>query len=138
MKPKKEDLVKDYINLLYYFAIRWIGKEKANDLVQDTYLKVFKNYSNFNFTSEKQLKSWMLTICHNLAVNSLKEKKTVTFKEELENETVSENNIDTWLETEIKKDQSDSLEKEFKLLENNERDILQLRFYEDFSFKEIS
>lgn len=140
MKPTQEELVTKYIKLIYYFAKRWVNnKVDIDDVVQETYLKAFKNYDRFIFTSENQLKSWLLTICRNIVITSTKGKKQIIQVHEVEELLEDkENNIEQWLNAEIKRDDLQRLDKQFEMLREEDKDILKLRFYEEFSFKEIS
>jgi len=103
MKPTREELVKNYIGLVYYFAKRWtVRQEEADDMVQETYKKALIRYEAFHFQSENQLKSWLLTICRNTVMDAQKLKRKVV---SIDIETVEEDteNMDGLLEEEIKK-----------------------------------
>lgn len=139
MKPTQEEIVTKYINLVYYFARRWVNnKADIDDVVQETYLKAFKHYDSFVFTSENQLKSWLLTICRNMVISSSRGKITTIQHKAEEQIEDKENNIEQWMEEEIKKDDLQKLDKQFGKLKDEEKDILRLRFYEELSFLEIS
>ncbi len=139
MKPTQEEIVTKYINLVYYFARRWVNnKADIDDVVQETYLKAFKSYDSFVYISENQLKSWLLTICRNMVISSSRGKITTIQHKAEEQIEDKENNIEQWIEEEIKKDDLQKLDKQFERLREEEMDILKLRFYEELSFKEIS
>ncbi|MET3114193.1 RNA polymerase sigma factor (sigma-70 family) [Pedobacter sp. CG_S7] len=59
-----ETWVKLYINSLYRWAlIKTSEKEKAEDLVQDTFLAAYQQLENFNGKSSP--KTWLLAILNN-------------------------------------------------------------------------
>lgn len=137
MKPTREELVKNYINLVYYFARRWaVRPEDADDMVQETYKKALMNYNAFNYQSESQLKSWLLTICRNTFMDSQKLKKKTTTMDinVIEDETTTEG----WLEGEIKKEEKDTLKQSLQQLDSDEFDVINLRYLNDFSFKQLA
>ncbi|MDL2262089.1 sigma-70 family RNA polymerase sigma factor [Bacteroidales bacterium OttesenSCG-928-I21] len=67
-------IVKQYSKGLYYHIRRMvIDHEDANDLLQDTYLKVFENIRNFRF--ESSIYTWIYRIATNITLNFLSQKK---------------------------------------------------------------
>lgn len=137
MKPTKEDLVTRYVNLVYYFAIRWANKPDVDDIVQETYVRAFKAYDAFRYTAENQLKSWLLTICRNVTIDIHALKRNVVHVEEIQDISISEQDVDSWLAIEIQKEDIARLNNEFNTIPSIDRDILRLRFYENLSFKDI-
>src|SRR5215213_2687186 len=100
MKPAFDEVVKKYIKLVYFFARRLAKPLNVDDMVSETFLRAFKKYNIFTFNTESQLKSWLLTICRNIAINSGKKKKMIQLNEELEDKTEGINEIEIWLDHE--------------------------------------
>jgi len=71
-------LVKTYLPPLYNFVFLIVReKEMAEDVVQETFIKAWKNLKRFD--QEKSFKTWLYTIAKNTAFDHLKKKKTVPF-----------------------------------------------------------
>jgi RNA polymerase sigma-70 factor (ECF subfamily) len=62
------DLMERHATPLFHFLCRMIGDEdEANDLAQETFVRVFKSCGKFR--SEERFSSWLYTIAANLARN---------------------------------------------------------------------
>ena len=73
-----EILVKRYTRPLYSFVWRLCGnKESSEDIVQETFLKVWKNIKQFDHS--KSFKVWIYTIARNSTYDFLRKKKLVMF-----------------------------------------------------------
>jgi len=65
------DLVKRYDGRLVNFVYRTIGdRERAQDLVQETFVRVYRHAARFDQT--KKFSTWVYTIAGNLAKNELR------------------------------------------------------------------
>lgn len=138
MKPNFELLVEKYINLVYYFAHRWVYKrEDVQDIVHETYVKSFKKYETFSYSSEAQLKGWLLTICRNVILDKRKEKSLLRI-EDVNVEQIVTSNCDEMLEAEIKKENVEKVVKSLETLEKGEQELIRLRIYEELDFKSIA
>ncbi|HEU4963898.1 MAG TPA: RNA polymerase sigma factor [Bacilli bacterium] len=63
-----------YSNEVFRFLLYYVGNyEEAEDLTQETFIKVVKNLKKFEGRSE--LKTWILTIARNLALDHLRKRK---------------------------------------------------------------
>lgn len=62
-----EDIIDKYNGMLYRLAIiRMQNKEDAEEVVQDTFLKLIEHIrKGRNFTDEEHLKAWLLTVATN-------------------------------------------------------------------------
>lgn len=73
-----EALVGRYLKPLYNFAYRMIGdKAAAEDIVQEVFVKVWKNMAYFN--GQKKFSTWIFAIAKNTAFDFLKKKKAIPF-----------------------------------------------------------
>jgi len=69
-----QQIVKEFTPMMYSIAYRLLGnKEESVDVVQDTFMKVYKNRERFS--AEKNLKNWLYTITINTARDSYRKKK---------------------------------------------------------------
>jgi RNA polymerase sigma-70 factor (ECF subfamily) len=140
MKPTYEELVKDYINLIYFFAKRWIDKkEDIQDAVQDIYIKIFKEYDHFSFHSYNELKSWLLKVSHSVVMDRYRKQKPIFHLDvETQNNIESEQTIEKWLDLEIEKEQISQIYEKMEKLPFGDKEIIQLRLIECFPFSDIA
>lgn len=137
-----EKLLNRYLKPIYNFLFRITrNRAVAEDLSQDTFLKVWKNLEHFN--PEKKFKTWIFAIAKNTAFDWLKKKKEIAFS------TFLDEDGDNWLENisdentisdEIlhRKDIANELEEKLQKIPVHYRAILLLRYKEDFSLHEIT
>jgi len=68
------EIVRRYeVKLLRYANYLINNKDKASDIVQESFIKAFINLNGFNV--KKKFSSWIYRIVHNEAVNSIKKNK---------------------------------------------------------------
>jgi RNA polymerase sigma-70 factor, ECF subfamily len=73
-----KQLVERYLKWLYNFVFQLTqDKAAAEDIVQDVFVKVWKNISSFD--SEKKFSTWIFAIAKNTAYDFLKKKKSIPF-----------------------------------------------------------
>ena len=71
-------LIERHINGAYRFARNLVGDEShAEDIVQDSFLKVWKKIGSFN--PEKPFKPWLSAIIRNTALDFLRKRKETPF-----------------------------------------------------------
>ena len=138
MKPEFNQVVKDYIKLVYHFSLQRIEKNEVDDIVGNTFLKAFKAYDDFHYTSDNQLKSWLLTICHNTIKDSYKKVLPVSMNQEDIEQTETQNNPQELLEATIETEEVESVYKSIKQLDSVDQECVKLRVLEEMSFKEIA
>ena len=62
------DLMERHATAVFHFLCRMVGNEEdANDLAQETFVRVFKSRSSFR--TEQKFSTWLFTIAANLARN---------------------------------------------------------------------
>ena len=70
-----ETIYYQYYKLIYFVAFSMVQeRELAEEIVQDTFIKMFENIQQFKGKGE--FKSWLLSITRNLARNELKKRNT--------------------------------------------------------------
>jgi RNA polymerase sigma-70 factor (ECF subfamily) len=137
-------LVDRYMPTVYKFIYRYVGNtDAANDIVQDAFIKVWKNIRKFD--PEKNFKTWLLTIAKNTALDAIKKKKAVLFSRIEEGET----DLDTFLAPYVdgpdlpdelfeRKQTKADLELVLQKLNPSYRSVLLLRYTEHLKFREIA
>ena len=67
-------IYENYSGALYGVIYRMVeDEEKANDILQEAFIKIWKSSSKFN-PEVARLYTWMHTICRNTAINYQKKK----------------------------------------------------------------
>lgn len=131
-----------YLKPIYNFSASLTGDfEAAEDISQETFLKVWKNLKHFD--QNKSFKTWIFAIAKNTAYDHLKKKKNLPFSY-FENEDgtnplteIAGNDMlpDEFLE---RKDAAKILEKKLRGVPEHYRTILILFYKEDFNLREIA
>ena len=139
MKPKYEDIVKNYINLVYFFAKKSLSaQEDIDDAVQETFLKAMKTYDRFTFKSEGELKSWLLTICRNVITDGFRTNKGALSLEANEIDVADDDKVEKWLEEHVNHSQLEKINKLVKTIRPIEQELIRLRIFEEMEFNQIA
>ncbi|OGE29669.1 hypothetical protein A3C29_06565 [Candidatus Daviesbacteria bacterium RIFCSPHIGHO2_02_FULL_40_16] len=139
-KPPFDEVVKNYIRLVYFFARKSLyQQEDVDDIVQETFLKAMNNYKQFTFKSEDELKSWLLTICRHLIADQMRSKKKTISIEQNNIELFDNSDVEDMMNAEITHEKDiESVKKELVKLKAEEQEIIRLRIVEEMEFKEIA
>ena len=81
-------LIDRYSAPLYNFAARLAGRNNAPDIVQEIFIKVWKNLNRFD-KNKASFKTWIFTIAKNATTDFLRKKKSLLFSD-LNNPTRSD------------------------------------------------
>lgn len=123
------------------FIVR--NREVAEDLFQDTFMRVVATLKGGKYAEQQKFSAWLMRITHNILVDyfrHLKNEKSISNDEnevDLFNDIklADENNIETQI---IKSQNLNGVQSIIKLLPQNQQEIINLRYYQDMSFKEIA
>lgn len=139
MKPKFETIVKNYINLVYFFAKKLLfDQQDIDDAVQETFLKAIKTYDRFTFKSEGELKSWLLTICRNTIIDGYRSSMNNLSLETHDIEVVDKDNAEEWLENISKSQDIEKMKQALKTMKSIEQELIRLRIFEEMEFNQIA
>jgi RNA polymerase sigma-70 factor (ECF subfamily) len=73
MKNQFNDIALSHFNALYGFALSITGgPSDAEDLVQETYLRAYRKFDQFEFGTS--CKAWMFRIMRNIAIDQIRKK----------------------------------------------------------------
>ena len=119
------------------------NEDLANDLFQDTFLKVITKLQNHQYSDTGKFYFWLTRIAHNIIMDyyrSLKNDKVVDVAGENDLSRIkSAEVLDDNRETEITKDQTNKdLVFLMDLLPEQQRSVVYMRYFQDLSFKEIA
>lgn len=129
-------LVKEYQQKVYWQVRRMVyNHEDANDLVQDIFVKIFKNYHTFK--GESQLSSWIFRIAYNETINFINKRSklnAVSIDEYIEMTANS-------LESDVYFDGNEIqllLQKAIASLPERQRLVFLYKYYDELKYEEIS
>lgn len=131
-------LVERYEQKLLRYAKRFLFEyEDAEDIVQEVFLKAFKNIQSFD--TARSFNSWIYRVAHNEFINSIKKRGS---------EPLSFFDPDTLFPHPVAPKQADDEIKDFELkamldkclnkLSVKYREVLVLYFFEDLSYEQIA
>ncbi len=116
-------------------------KEIANDIFQDTFIKVIKTLKRGAYNEEGKFLPWIMRISHNLIIDHFrKSNRMPTFQntDEFDIFSVISDDVLNVEKQMIKEQISDDLRGLVEELPNDQKEVLIMRMYKDMSFKEIS
>ena len=133
-----EEIVDAYAGRLYGFFQRMLGgREEAEDLVQEVFVRVVKAIAEYR--EEGRFEAWLFRIAGNLARDRLRREPRESALGDREGNRQEELGIgtDTCLSLERRED-SDRLQKCLTKLPTAEREVILMRHYGELSFAEIA
>jgi RNA polymerase sigma-70 factor (ECF subfamily) len=125
-------LYEQYVDAMFNIGIRMLkSKEDAEDIVQESFIKAFKNLNSFNY--ESTFGAWLKRIVVNNCINFLKLKKMAVTEIETHEFYLTEEKLPEVNELDIKK-----VKKGIDLLPNGYQQIINLYLIEGYDHNEIS
>lgn len=113
----------------------------AEDIFQETFIKVVKTIKSERYTEEGKFLPWLLTIARNMDVDYFRRKQKMPFITNSSGEDIFSTLpvFDENREDKIITEQKEATVRELiKLLPEDQREVLVLRHYGELSFKEIA
>lgn len=128
------------IHSYIFYIVR--NDDLTEDIFQETFLKVIMTIKQGRYTENGKFKAWITRIAHNLIID--------TFRQERNENTISNDEVEIDLLNDMKLCESNieddmvqeqvylDVKKLVKHLPDNQREVLEMRYYQDMSFKEIA
>jgi RNA polymerase sigma factor (sigma-70 family) len=138
-----EELVGRHKNRVFTYIVLIVKNHQlAEDIFQDTFIKVIRSLKNGKYTENGKFVSWVLRIAHNLIIDHFRKEKLLntTSNDDTEidlfnSQKFAEDNI----EDKLVYDQiTEDVRKLIDLLPEDQRQVIIMRHYMGLSFKEIS
>jgi RNA polymerase sigma-70 factor (ECF subfamily) len=116
-------------------------RDIADDVFQDTFVKVIKTLKSNSYKEEEKFLSWVMRISHNLVIDHFRKTNRMPMQRDNDEFSIfsilSDNSPN--IENKIIIDQLQSdLKKLIEELDDDQKEILTMRMYYNMSFKEIS
>ena len=145
------DLINRYTPPLFNFTARLTGQDNAPDVMQEVFIKAWKNIKKFD-SQKASFKTWIFTIARNTTTDFLRKsgsasggKKSINFSDINENVDEDENSFEENIKAEDllpdkalqKLEDIETLNKTLEKLRPEYREVLVLYYQEEMTFGEI-
>lgn len=131
---------KDKVYTSIYIIVK--DHEVADDIFQDTFIKVLHKLKEEKYAEEGKFIPWVMRIAHNLCMDHFRknQKEKIVANDNPEYDILDNVSIEeSYKEDQIISDEeSIDISKYLELLPDEQREIIVLRHYYDYSFKEIA
>ncbi len=128
---------------LYSYILKIVKNEEiANDIFQETFIKIITTLKQGKYTENGKFGAWLTRIAHNLIIDFYRQEKSennVSTDDETTNllnrrDLCEENVEDLMINDQIRAD----VRKIIDALPEPQREVVMMRYYSDMSFKEIA
>lgn len=135
-------LLRHKTNLFGYIIQRVKDRDLADDIFQETFVKAITTIRQGRYNEEGKFSAWICRIARNLIVDYFRQEKTeasvstddgtvdILNRKELADDTVEDAIIDLQIEEDVRRLVGQ--------LPQEQRRVLEMRYYEGLSFKEIA
>jgi RNA polymerase sigma-70 factor (ECF subfamily) len=138
-----EELVGRHKNRVFTYIVLIVKNHQlAEDIFQDTFIKVIRSLKNGKYTENGKFVSWVLRIAHNLIIDHFRKEKLLNTTSNDDTEVdlfnspkYAEDNIEDRL---VYDQITEDVRKLIELLPEDQRQVIIMRHYMGLSFKEIS
>jgi RNA polymerase sigma factor (sigma-70 family) len=124
-----------------YILVSVKNRELAEDIFQDTFIKVVNTLRAGSYKEEGKFVQWVMRIANNLKIDYYRKVQRMPSFESGDDFDIFDvlNGTDRSVEDRIIEEQINSDVKALvKLLPDEQREVLEMRIYEDISFKDIA
>lgn len=132
-----EKIIKKYDKNLYSYIYSLVREQYlAEDLLQETLIKIYKNLDKYD--SNKNFSAWIITIARNTVYDHLKKKKIITLNllDEKDSDVKEEKHNPSQLLEE--KEKTEIIDRVVNNLPENYRDIIILKYFDELKYQEIA
>lgn len=123
-----------------YFIIR--NREMAEDVFQETFIKAITTIKQGRYTENGKFRAWIMRIAHNLVIDYFRQERSenTVSNDETEIDLLNNANLcDDTIEDRLVYGQIlEDVKKLILYLPHSQREVLEMRYYQGLSFKEIS
>ena len=114
----------------------------SNDILQETFIKVYKLLKKGSYIEKGKFLSWVIRISHNMVMDYYRNKKRskIIYEKDMKYSFLNFKHEKDFQNEKIISDKTLSkiLSKMIDKLPQSQKEIVRLRFFENFSFKEIA
>jgi len=125
-----------------YINSKTLDSQISNDILQETFIKVFKLIRKGSYIEQGKFVPWVIRISHNLVMDYYRNKKRskIIYEKDMKYSFLNVDHEKDFQTERIISDKtlSKTLKDMIDKLPESQKEIVRLRFYENFSFKEIA
>lgn len=120
------------------------NEEMANDIFQETFLKAITKLREGRYTTTGKFNAWLIRIAHNIIMDWYRRQRTknvidtsvedIALAQMTDNELIETSKEDIMSNKQVLSDVRNLM----SYLPESQREVVQMRFYQDYSFKEIA
>lgn len=129
-------------NVFNYIFFIVKDRDLADDIFQDTFIKAIINIKQGRYTENGKFRAWISRIAHNLIIDHFRQEKnenTISNDEAPIDLLNNPSLCDETIEDKLVFDQiSSDIRKLITYLPESQREVLEMRYYQDMSFKDIA
>lgn len=128
-----------------YIRYSTADEDLVEDIFQDAFIKAMTTIRQGRYTEAGRFKQWLTRIAHNLVMDAFRKQRLQAKYEPVDDDgeldvafrglSMDERNAE---EAIIYADQMDELHQKLQLLPAEQRAVVEMRYWEDMSFKEIA
>ena len=138
-----QTLIERHKNRLYSYIFLMVkDKQLADDVFQDTYVKVINTLKLGNYKDEGKFIQWVMRIAHNLIIDHFRKAKKIPFVDSHNSDYDIFDTIrftDPSIEEQLVLNQIHSdVRKLLQFLPDEQKEVIHLRCYSGLSFKDIA
>jgi RNA polymerase sigma-70 factor (ECF subfamily) len=137
-----EFLIKKHEQRIFNFIFsKVLDRETAEDIFQETFIKVVKTLKNGVYNEEGKFLPWVMRIAHNLVIDFFRKKNRIPALETKDDFDIFQiigdgtPNVESLL---VNDQIIADLQRLVEELPDDQREVLHMRLYRDMSFKEIA
>jgi RNA polymerase sigma-70 factor (ECF subfamily) len=131
---------KDRVYMYIYHAVKNDGL--ADDIFQDTFVKAIMTIKQGRYVENGHFPAWITRIAHNLIIDYFRQTRNenlqstddtevnILNRKELSESTIEDNMVATQIHNDVRR--------LVKALPDSQREVLEMRYYKNMSFKEIA
>lgn len=138
-----EKLITRHKNRVYAYILMVVkDAELADDIFQDTFIKVINTLNSGNYKEEGKFIQWVMRIAHNLIIDYFRKSKRIPLIDNNHNDFDIFDTIqftDASIEEQLITEQiHEDVRKLIEYLPEEQKEVLVMRHYSDMSFKDIA
>ena len=138
-----ELLRRNQTKLYAYILFVVHDRDKADDIFQETFVKVITKLHEGKYTNSGKFSAWLMRIAHNIIMDIYREQRNdhvVEMGEDNDLTTINPTNLlDSNIESQFVNEQIlADVKKMMNLLPDCQREVVYMRYYQQLSFKEIA
>ncbi|MBK6964557.1 MAG: sigma-70 family RNA polymerase sigma factor [Bacteroidales bacterium] len=138
-----EQLIHRHKNKVFSYILMVVkDKQHADDIFQDTFIKVIHTLRSGTYKEEGKFIQWVMRIAHNLVIDHFRKSRRIPFVETQNDEVSIFDNLRIYDESAEERIITEQIYQDVRsmidFLPPEQREVLVMRHYADLSFKEIA